>query len=256
MPEQRKAVGINRLRTNARVQTRHGLGVVVEDVRSGLDHRAHGVEVALEVRCQHLDGGGRASPPNGANGPGKDSRSAVLQVVAVDRCDDRMLESQLSHGFSHSSWLAQVELGRSARRHRTEPARACADIAEDHEGRGPAIPTVEDVRTTRLLADRMQPPALDDLLELLEVAALGDPDADPFRYRLETQRFGDAHSRMLPGVHSSSPFLIAPRNWPAIIPSMIRWSKLRHMFIMWRIAIASSITTARFTIDSVVRMAA
>src|SRR5207249_1441741 len=72
----------------------------------------------------------------------------------------------------------------------------------------------------------------------------------------DSQRLRRAHSRMLPGVHSSSLFFIVPKNGPAIIPSMIRWSKLRHMVIMWRIAIASSITTARLTIDSVVRIAA
>src|SRR5260370_20407590 len=102
----------------------------------------------------------------------------------------------------------------------------------------------------------MQAAPLDDLLELFEVAALGHADADPLRDRRRSQRFAHAHSRMLPGVHSSSRFLIALRNWPAIMPSMIRWSKLRHMFIMWRIAIASSTTTARLTIDSVVRIAA
>src|SRR6266566_2622835 len=256
VPEQRKAIGVDSLRPDPGVEARHGLGVVVEDVGSGLDHGAHGVEVALEIRCQHLDRGGRAAPPDGANGPGKDARPAVLQVVAVDRCDDRVLEPQLSDGFRHPRRLAQVELRGPARRHRAKPARARADVAEDHEGSGTAIPAVEDVGTAGFLADRVQPPALNDLLELLEVAALGHPDADPFRYRLESERLGDAHSRMLPGVHSPSPFLIALRNWPAIIPSMIWWSKLRHMFMMWRIAIASPTTTARLTIDSVVRMAA
>src|SRR5207244_11075020 len=59
----------------------------IEDVGPRLDHRAHGVEVALEIRCQHLDRGGGAAAPDGANCPGKDSRTAVLQVVAVDRRD-------------------------------------------------------------------------------------------------------------------------------------------------------------------------
>src|SRR2546427_259574 len=190
------------------------------------------------------------------DGAREDAGPAIFQVVAVDRGDDRMLEAELGDRVRDTQRLTEVELGRPARRDRAKPAGARADVAEDHERRRLAIPAVEDVGTACLFAHRVQPAALDDLLELFEVAAFGHPDADPFRDRRGSQRLCRAHSRMLPGVHSSSRFLIVPKNWPAIIPSMIRWSKLRHMFIIWRIAIASSITTARLTIDSVVRIAA
>src|SRR3977135_44134 len=61
---------------------------------------------------------------------------------------------------------------------------------------------------------------------------------------------------MLAAVQSSRRFLIVPRNCPAIIPSMIRGSKLRHIFIISGPAVPSPITTGRLTIDSVVRIAA
>src|SRR5258708_36437401 len=102
----------------------------------------------------------------------------------------------------------------------------------------------------------MAPSAGHHLLQFLEVFAFRNADANPFGDRRRRQGLDIAHSWMLPGVHPRSRFLMAPRTWPAIIPSMMRWSKLRHMFIIWRTAIASLITMGRFTIDSVVRIAA
>ena len=42
------------LRAHARVQARHGLHVVVEDVRAGVEHARHGVEVAAEIGREHF----------------------------------------------------------------------------------------------------------------------------------------------------------------------------------------------------------
>src|SRR5260221_364659 len=115
---------------------------------------------------------------------------------------------------------------------------------------------VEDVRAARLLAHGVQVALLDQRLELLEVLAFAHLHADPRRYLAGLDQHGLAHSLSAAGVQSSSPCLMWVRNCPAIIPSMTRWSKLRHMFIMLRTAMPSPMTTGRLTIDSVVRMAA
>ena len=54
-------------------------------------------------------------------------------------------KSELGDGIGHAQWFAEVELGRAARRHRAEATCSRADVAEDHEGRRPAVPAVEDV---------------------------------------------------------------------------------------------------------------
>src|SRR6266699_4852488 len=116
-----------------------------------------------------------------------------------------MTQSQLRDRFSDTKRLADIELCRPSRRHRTEAARAGADVAQDHERRRPPAPAVEDVRALRFFANRVQPLALDELLELLVVLALDDARADPRRDRARHEWGGGAHSRMLAGVHSSRP---------------------------------------------------
>src|SRR5438128_4869559 len=136
-----------------------------------------------------------------------------------------MLQSELGDRLRYAQRLTEVELHRPPRRHRAKTAGACADVAEDHERCRAPVPAVEDVGAARFLADGVQLCALHDLLELLEIFALGHPHPNPLRDRGRPKRFRGAHSRMLPAVHSSSRFLTVFRNWPAIMPSMIRWSK-------------------------------
>src|SRR5207247_2236124 len=254
--QQRKAVRVHGLRPDTRVKAGHRRGVVVEDVGPRLDHGLHRGEVALEVRGQHLDRGRRTAPSDRLDRAGEHARAAVGEVVAIHRRDDRMTESELRDRFGDSKRLADIELGRPSRRHRAEPAGARADVAQDHERRRPPAPAVEDVRALRLFANGVELPRLDQLLELLEVLALDDARADPGRDRTGHELRGRAHSRMLAGVHSSWPSRLMLRNWPAIMPSMMRWSKLRHMFIMSRTAMPSPMTTGLLTMASVVRMAA
>src|SRR5467141_2823020 len=167
-----------------------------------------------------------------------------------------MAESELRHRVRHAKRFAQVQLRRPPRRHGAKPAGARADVAKDHESGRPPVPAVEDVRAARLFTHSVQATPAHDLLQILEVLALGHAHADPRRNRLGREWSRAAHSLMLDAVHSSSRFLMKPRNWPAIMPSMMRWSKLKHMFIMLRTAIPSPMTMGRRTIDSVVRIAA
>src|SRR5438105_2440463 len=260
MTQKPEAVGVDRLGAHGGVEAGDRLGVVVVDVGLRLDDRRHCLQVAGEVGRQHLDGGARAAALDGADGAGKDLGPAVAKVVAVDAGDDRVTQAELGDRLSHAKRLGQVELGRAARGDRAEPAGAGADRAQDHEGRGPPVPAVVDVRALRLFADRVQALAANELLQLLVVLALGDADLDPFGQpaagpdRRLWYLLG--HNLIAAGVHSWSRFLIQFVNWPAIWPSRMRWSKLMHMFIMWRIATPSPITTGRRRIDSVVRMAA
>src|SRR4029077_20025512 len=104
------------------------------------------------------------SSADGANGAGEDAGAAVLQVVAVDRRDDRVLEPELGHRIRHAKGFSEVKLNRPARRHRAEATGARAHVAEDHERRGAPVPAIEDVGAARLFADGVEAASLDDLL--------------------------------------------------------------------------------------------
>ena len=56
-----------------------------------------GAGLAQEVRGQHLDRGRGRRGADGADGGGEVRRTAVRQIVAIDRGDDDMREPQLGH---------------------------------------------------------------------------------------------------------------------------------------------------------------
>src|SRR5438034_5775630 len=102
----------------------------------------------------------------------------VRQVVAVDRGDDDVLQVHLRRGRSEPERLERVRRPVGlARVHVAVAAGAGARIAEDLERRGPAAPTLGDVRAARLLADRVEARAVDQLADV-EVAGVRARRAD------------------------------------------------------------------------------
>ena len=96
--------------------------------------------------------------------------AAVGDVVAVDRGDDDVLQAHLRGRLREAERLERV--GRRARLARVDvavAARARAGVAEDLERRRAAAPALGDVRAARLLADRVQALAVEQLAHL-EVA--------------------------------------------------------------------------------------
>ena len=129
--QERQAVCVDGFRPDPRVETRHRLGVVVEDVRPCLDDRAHRREISLEIGRQNFDGGAWAPPPDGEDGSGEDSSSAISEVIPVHRRDHRMTKPQLGHRLGDAQRLSEVQLGRTARGNRTETACARAALHAD-----------------------------------------------------------------------------------------------------------------------------
>ena len=96
----------------------------------------------------------------------------VGHVVAVDRGDDDVLQPHLLRGLREPQRLERVDgLARLAGVDVAVAAGARAGLAEDLERRRAASPALGDVRAARLLADRVQPRAVDQLLHV-EVAAV------------------------------------------------------------------------------------
>ncbi len=148
---------------DAQIEPGHGFEVVVEHIGAGIDHLVGGVALAHEIRRQDLDrGGGRL----GADGPhhrGEVGRASVVQVVAVDRGDDHVLEAHLANRPRHPLRLSGIERLRQAGGDIAEGAGAGADLAHDHHGGMGLAPALPDVRAGRLLADCGQTVGLHDV---------------------------------------------------------------------------------------------
>ena len=147
------------------VEARHRLGVVVEDVRRGVDHDLEGFWLALEVGDQQLDAAAGRETPERPHRRREGARPAVGQVVTVHRRDDDVLEAELAHGAPHALRLLAVLPDGLAVRDRAVAAVPRADVAQDHEGRGRIFPALADVRAVRLFADRVEVPLAHEPLE-------------------------------------------------------------------------------------------
>ena len=78
--------------------------------------------------------------------------ATVVEVVAIDRGDDSVLEIHLMDRLCGTERLEDVELGRLARRHIAERAGPGALVPEDHQGGGPHSPALVDVGAVGLFA--------------------------------------------------------------------------------------------------------
>ena len=76
--------------------------------------------------------------------------------------------------------LFWIQTSRLAFAHGAESAMACANIAAQHESRGPIGPAFEDVRTARFLADGVQIESFDQLQHLVLIGGVAETDAQPF----------------------------------------------------------------------------
>src|SRR5581483_6957540 len=100
---------VTRTGADLEIEARHRLEVVVVDVGARRDHGFDGAVLAQEVGGEHLDGGGGRGRADGADRGGEVARAAVVEVVAVDRGDDHVGESQLGHGGGDVAGLGRVE---------------------------------------------------------------------------------------------------------------------------------------------------
>jgi len=83
---------------------------VVEDLGNLVHDRAQGVMVALEIRCQHLDGGPGRQRPDRPDRRREDAGAAVGEVVTIDRGDHGMTQPHRPDRLSHPAWLIPVDV--------------------------------------------------------------------------------------------------------------------------------------------------
>jgi hypothetical protein len=129
---------------------------VVVDLRPRLEDGVDRVLVALEVGDEHLDRASGKLLVDLPDGLGENVRPKVGEVIAIDRRDDGVAETQLGDRRCDAPRLGDVVLRRTAVRDGAVSAVPRAGVAEDHEGGGAVIPALAEVRAMRFLAHRVE----------------------------------------------------------------------------------------------------
>ena len=140
-----------------RIEPWHGLEVVVEDIGARRHDRLDGSGLAHEIRRQDLDRRGGRGRMQGRNHLGEVCRSAVVEIVAIDRCDDHVPQSQLAHRLGDIARFVRIEGAGFTGGDVAEGAGPRADLAHDHESRVLLLPTFADVGARRLFAHGGEP---------------------------------------------------------------------------------------------------
>ena len=169
------------LRLNFLEQARHGLDVVIENLRRSIRHHLQRIDVALEIGNQHFDGAAGLHFADALNHHRKDRRAAILALVAIDRRDHRMAQIHRLDGLRHPIGFIPIHRRGAARLDVAERARARAHIAHHQERRRAAPPAFADVGAQRFFADGMQRLHAHQALEFIVGLALRRADLQPLR---------------------------------------------------------------------------
>jgi len=153
-------LSIIRLGPHAAVESRRGLHIMIEHVRTGVENTRDGVMIAAEIGRQHFDAGVGERTSHLPNRIGEMTRSTVVQIVAIDAGDDDVSQSHRRRHASDVGRFVRIEahilLRRRPLRHRTESAASRAKIPQDHEGRGAPVKALVNIRTARGFAYGVQ----------------------------------------------------------------------------------------------------
>ena len=134
----------------------HRLDIMVQRVRLRVHHLRQRVRIPLKVRYQHLHLARRQPLPYLPYALREDERTPVRQVVPIHGSNHRVPQPKPLHGLRQSHRLLQVESRRHPRIHRAVRASPRADVPQHHESSRAPVPALPDIRTMRLLADRIQ----------------------------------------------------------------------------------------------------
>ncbi|ODR96369.1 hypothetical protein AUC69_14435 [Methyloceanibacter superfactus] len=104
--QQRQRMGIVGSRPDAPVKRRHRLHIVIEHVGLRRDDDFQCAGFSQEVGGEHLDRRAGGPCPDGCDRLGEMRGAAVLEIVAVDRGDDNMIEGERGDGRTDAGRLA------------------------------------------------------------------------------------------------------------------------------------------------------
>jgi len=139
----------------AAVQSRHRLGVMIEDVGGCGGNSLQCLWATDEVGRQYLD----ARPGSLADRQHALAEvigAAIRQIIPRDRGNDDVPQAQPRSRLRDSPRFIRIGRLGFAPRHRAETAGTGADVAQNHEGGGPLRVALHAVRATGVVADRLQ----------------------------------------------------------------------------------------------------
>src|SRR5207249_3722674 len=96
---------------------------------------------------------------------GENVRAEIGKIVAIDGCDNGVLEVHLGYRLRDARRLGDVVRGRTSVGDGAISAIAGAHIAEDHEGGGAVLPALADIGAVSFLTDGMEVELAHQLLE-------------------------------------------------------------------------------------------
>jgi hypothetical protein len=138
-------------------------------------------------------------------------RTAVFQIIPVDRGHDHMLQAQLRHCMGDPARLEGVQCLRLAGGHVAEGTAPRADLAHDHHGGVTLAPAFADIGAARLFADRDKLLRPDDVARGLVTLAHRGLHPYPVRFF----RLRGIGAMRLFGVALVGKFQIAQNDFPA-----------------------------------------
>src|SRR4029453_7453903 len=93
-------------RTNSIEDPRDCLHVMCKNLRLGFEDLMQVLQVAGEVRCQHLNAGVRVDLVNLADGLGVEPRTLIWKIIATDTGDRRIAKIHFAHRISDPKGFA------------------------------------------------------------------------------------------------------------------------------------------------------
>jgi hypothetical protein len=154
---------------------------VIQDLRLSVHHDLQGFLAPFEVGDQHFDGAAGLKLADTPNDHRKDRRAAILALVAVDGCDDHVLEFHGPHRLGNAIRLVPVHHCGAACLNVTKAAGAGADIAQHQEGGSTFPPAFAEVGAHGLFAHRVEFLAAHQLADVFVGLAAGCAYPNPVR---------------------------------------------------------------------------
>src|SRR5262249_48075088 len=106
--------------------------------------------------------------------------TAVEEIIAIDHCEDDVLQVELRKSARHVFGLAYLDRpARISRRNCAKATAARARVAQEHDRCRAFSPTLSDVWTARFFANRMKIELAKRFFEMGEALAAGRADLQP-----------------------------------------------------------------------------
>jgi len=167
------------------IETRHGFGVVVEDVGLYGEDGVERVPLAAKIGNENFNFAARNAAANFRDGAGEDGGAAVGLVIAIDAGDYGITKAHAGDRFGDAVRLLFIRRAdRFAGRNGAEAAGTSANVAEDHKSRCAVFPAFTHVGAACGFADRVEIESAHDALEVLIAFAAEEADAKPVRARM------------------------------------------------------------------------